>query len=117
MNIEELRQYCLSKKAVTESFPFDSDTLVFKVMGKIFLLAGISGSPLSFNVKCDEEKAIQLREQYASVTPGYHMNKKHWNTITADGSLTESQLREQVDRSYELVTDGLTKKQKKELEG
>jgi len=86
MNIESLREYCLRKKAVEETFPFGESTLVFKVRGKIFLLAGLEESPLQFNVKCDPEKIDDLREQYEDVKPGYHMNKRHWNTIIVTGS-------------------------------
>jgi predicted DNA-binding protein (MmcQ/YjbR family) len=103
MNIEELRAYALSKPGVKESLPFGPDTLVFKVNEKIFLLAGLNENPLAFNVKCDPEKAILLREEYASVTPGYHMNKKHWNTITIDGSVSKKLLKEFIDDSYDLV--------------
>jgi predicted DNA-binding protein (MmcQ/YjbR family) len=87
MHLEYLREYCLSKKAVEETLPFGPDTLVFKIMGKAFLLCGFENDPLSFNVKCDPEKAIELREEFPCVQPGYHMNKKHWNTISADGSV------------------------------
>ena len=87
MNIEEFRQYCLSKKGVTEEFPFGPDTLVFKVMGKMFALTNLDGD-FSINLKCDPDLAIDLREQYPAVLPGYHMNKKHWNTIAIDGSLS-----------------------------
>jgi predicted DNA-binding protein (MmcQ/YjbR family) len=87
MNIETLREYCLSKAGVEETLPFGPDTLVFKVNGKLFLLAGLDEEPLSFNVKCDPDKAIELREEYTCVLPGYHMNKKHWNTIVVDGSI------------------------------
>ena len=80
MNIESLREYCISKKNVTESFPFGEDTLVFKTDGKIFALVNLDGD-LSINLKCDPALAIELRERYSSVTPGYHMNKKHWNTV------------------------------------
>lgn len=114
MNIEELRIYCLSKKGVTESFPFDSDTLVFKVMGKMFLLTGME-HPLQFNVKCDPEKAILLRDRYNCVKPGYHMNKKLWNTITVDGSVSNQHLYEWITDSYNLVIAKLTKTQHKEL--
>ena len=103
MNIEELREYALSLKNVTESFPFGNDTLVFKVDNKIFLLASLSSAVLQFNVKCDPEYAVELREQYASVLPGYHMNKKHWNTIIVDGTLTAKQLRGFIEDSYLLV--------------
>ena len=103
MDIETLREYCLAKKAVTESFPFGEDTLVFKVLNKMFLLVSLSANPLQFNVKCDPDKAIELREQYDTVQPGYHMNKKHWNTVIADGTLSKKQIIELVDHSYNLV--------------
>ncbi|WP_423149500.1 MmcQ/YjbR family DNA-binding protein [Rubrolithibacter danxiaensis] len=103
MNIEELREYCLSKKDAEEGFPFGEDTLVFKVKGKIFLLTGLSSSPLQFNVKCDPERAIQLREEHDAVKPGFHMNKKHWNTVVIDGSINSSLVLEMIDHSYELV--------------
>lgn len=104
MNIETIREYCLQKPFVTEGFPFGEDTLVFKVKEKIFLLAGLDSSPLQFNVKCDPEKAIQLREEYPDrILPGYHMNKKHWNTVIVDGRLSEKQLKEMIDHSYTLV--------------
>lgn len=114
MNIETLRDFCLDKPAVTESFPFGEDTLVFKVGGKIFLLTGLSAGN-SFNAKCDPERAIELREQYQEVQPGYHMNKRWWNTIYMDGSLTDKQLREMINHSYQLVVDGLTKKIREEI--
>ena len=104
MNIETIREYILQKPSVTEGFPFGEDTLVFKVNEKIFLLAGLDSSPLQFNVKCDPEKAIELRDEYPeSVLPGYHMNKKHWNTIIVDGRLSAKQLKEMIDDSYALV--------------
>ena len=110
MNIEILRSYCLSLKSVTEEFPFDSSTLVFKVAGKIFLLTTIDSPQFQFNVKCDPELAVQLRDQYNNVMPGYHMNKKHWNTILVDGSTSDHQLKEWILHSYQLVVDGLPKK-------
>jgi len=103
MNIEELRDYALSLPEVTESFPFGEDTLVFKVKNKIFLLMSLSGAILQFNVKCDPEYAIELREQYPAVLPGYHMNKKHWNTIIVDGSIGRKQLLDWILDSYSLV--------------
>ena len=103
MNIEELRDYTLSLKDATESFPFGEDTLVFKTNDKIFLLVSLSSSPLQFNVKCDPEYAVELREQYSCILPGYHMNKKHWNTIIIDGSLTKAQLKQFIKESYLLV--------------
>ena len=110
MNIETLREYCLSKPDVEETLPFGPDTLVYKVNGKIFLLTGLDEEQLSFNVKCDPDLAIELREQYDCVLPGYHMNKKHWNTIVVDGSVPAKLLKEWIDHSYELVLGA--KKQK-----
>jgi len=104
MNIDTLREYCLSKPDVEETLPFGPDTLVFKVNGKVFLLAGLDEHPLSFNVKCDPDKAVELREEFACVLPGYHMNKKHWNTIVVDGSVSTKQLKEWIDWSYDLVS-------------
>jgi len=104
MNIEQLRDYCLSKSGVEESFPFDADTLVFKVRGKIFCLTNLSNDVFSFSVKCNPEYAIELREQYLAVQPGYHLNKKHWNTILVDGTLFDSMLHRFVDDSYDLVS-------------
>lgn len=103
MNIEELRDFVLSLKNVDESFPFGEDTLVFKTNNKIFLLVSLSSSPLQFNVKCNPEYAIDLREQYSCVLPGYHMNKKHWNTIIIDGILNREQLKSFIKDSYELI--------------
>ena len=103
MNIEELRDYALSLDSVIESFPFGEDTLVFKTNGKIFMLAFLSLDELQFNVKCAPEYAIELREQYPCILPGYHMNKKHWNTIIVDGSLSKKQLEQFIKDSYSLV--------------
>lgn len=103
MNIEELRDFALSLDNATESFPFGEETLVFKVNEKIFLLTSLNADPLSFNVKCDPDQAIELRERYASILPGYHMNKKHWNTILVDGTLTKKQLQDFIQDSYRLV--------------
>ena len=103
MNIEELRDYALSLKEVEEGFPFGEETLVFKTNNKIFLLVSLSAVPLQFNVKCDPEKAVELRENYSAIIPGYHMNKKHWNTIIVDGTLSRNQLKEFISHSYELV--------------
>ena len=115
MNLESLREYCIGKKGVTESLPFGDGTLVFKVMDKVFLLTDFESQPVSFNVKCNPERAAELREQHPCVRPGYHMNKKHWNTITADGSVPDSLLREWIDDSYGLVVAGLPKAQKSAL--
>lgn len=116
MNIEELREYCLSKKGVTESFPFDETTLVFKVMDKMFALTDLEGN-LSINLKCDPDKAIELREIYLSVIPGYHMNKKHWNTVLIDGSVPDRIIRTWIDHSYELVVKQLPASKKIKLSG
>ncbi len=115
MNIESLREYCISKIAVTEGFPFDETTLVFKVMDKMFLLTDLEGD-LSINIKCDPEKAIALREQYESVIPGFHMNKRLWNTVNIDGSIPDNILFSWIDDSYDLVVQSLTKKKLKELQ-
>lgn len=104
MDIETLREYCLSKPGAEETFPFGPDTLVFKVNGKLFLLVGLDEEQLRFNVKCNPDKAIELREEHSCVLPGYHMNKKHWNTIVVDGSVSAKQLKEWIDHSYDLVT-------------
>ncbi|MGQ7870169.1 MmcQ/YjbR family DNA-binding protein [Sunxiuqinia sp. sy24] len=114
MNIEELRNYCLSKSGTTEEFPFDESTLVFKVVGKIYALTDLE-SDLSINLKCLPEKAIELREQHRCVLPGYHMNKKHWNTVLVDGSVSDRQIQEWIDHSYTLVVEKLSRKQKDEL--
>lgn len=104
MNIETLRSYALTKPFEEESFPFGDDTLVFKVKGKIFLLVGLENNPLQFNVKCNPETAIELREQFPeNILPGYHMNKKHWNTIIVNSKLSHQQLKDFIHHSYELV--------------
>jgi len=112
MNVEEIRTYTLSKENVDEGFPFGEQTLVFKVNGKIFLLVSLTSQPLQFNAKCDPEKAIELREEYNCIIPGYHMNKKHWNTIIVDNTLTSKQLKELITHSYELVNRPKKKKGK-----
>jgi len=111
MNIEELRDYCISKPAVSESFPFDETTLVFKVAGKMFLLTDLTG-PLSMNVKNTPEKVLELREQYPCVRPGYHMNKIHWITVLIDGTLTDDLLKLWMDESYNLIVSGFSRKEK-----
>lgn len=115
MDIEQLQSYCLSKKGVEETLPFGPDTLVYKVAGKVFLLTGLDREDFRFNVKCDPGLAEELREQYSCVLPGYHMNKKHWNTIVVDGSVSTKQLREWIDHSYDLVVKSLPKKLREEL--
>lgn len=103
MNIEELRDFALSLQGATEGFPFGEETLVFKIENKIFLLASLDADPLQVNLKCDPDNAILLRERYNCILPGYHMNKKHWNTIIIEGTLTNNQLKEQIINSYKLV--------------
>ncbi len=116
MNLESLRDLCLQLPGVEESFPFGEDTLVFKVKNKIFLLTGLDGDGLSFNVKCDPEKAVELREQYPYVLPGYHMNKKHWNTVKVTGAAPDHLLRSWITGSYHLVVQSLPKKNREELQ-
>lgn len=115
MNIEEFRNYCTAKKGVQETFPFDDNTLVMKVLDKMFALANLDG-PLSINLKCDPEKAIELREQYPAVKPGYHMSKMHWNTVEMDGSIDKRTIQSWIDDSYSLVVSKMSKSRKKELE-
>lgn len=114
MNIEEYREYCIRKPGVTEELPFGPETLVFKVMGKMFTACDIEEFE-SFNVKCDPERAVELREQHSGINPGYHMNKRHWNTIEADGSVPDALMYEMIDHSYELVAASLTRKDKEVL--
>ncbi len=113
MNIESFREYCLSKTAVTEELPFGPETLVFKVAGKLFALTGVESFE-SVNLKCDPEEAVELRERYDAVLPGFHMNKRHWNTVLIDGSLPDKFVFEMTDKSYELVVSGLSKKARAE---
>ncbi|SHG69825.1 MmcQ/YjbR family DNA-binding protein [Flagellimonas flava] len=117
MNVEQLRELCISKKGVTEEFPFDESTLVFKVMGKMFALIALERKPPQCNLKCDPEKAIGLREEYdGDIIQGYHMSKKHWNTLLLD-NLPPKLIVELLEHSYELVVSGLTKKLKEALSG
>jgi len=115
MNIDNLYHYCRRLKGVSEGTPFGSDVLVFKVMGKIFALVNLVSMPPRINLKCDPERAEELRATRASVMPGYHMNKKHWNTVVVDGELPDSDLREMIDHSYALVSAGLKKKEREAL--
>jgi len=115
MDIETLRDYCLSKQHVTESFPFDEDTLVFKVAHKMFALVGLHRLPHAVNLKCEPEKATVLRENYNAVTEGYHMSKKHWNTITINSDMNMEEIKLCIDHSYCLVVKSMTKKMQKEL--
>ena len=110
MDIESIRMYCILKRAVTEAMPFDDKTLVFKVADKIFASADLYAHPLKLNLKCDPEKAIDLRERFESVRPGYHSNKKHWNTIEVNGEIPKEALFGLIDHSYNLIISKLTKK-------
>ncbi|MFH1525986.1 MAG: MmcQ/YjbR family DNA-binding protein [Bacteroidota bacterium] len=114
MDLEKIRNICLNKKGVEESFPFDEETLVFKVAGKMFCLLNLE-PPHIVNVKCDPEKAIELRELYDYVIPGYHMNKKHWNTIELDKNVDYNLLLEWIDDSYNLIVGSLSKKAQEDL--
>lgn len=115
MNLTDLREYCLAKPGVTESLPFDENVLVFKVMGKMFLLTDINWEEKTVNLKCDPDYALELRGEYAAVRPGYHMNKKYWNTVDAEGELDDDFLRRLIDHSYDEVVKGLPKKVQAEL--
>ena len=115
MDIEAIRAYCLSRKGTDEGFPFGDTTLVIKVGGKIFILINLDGDP-SMNLKCDPDRAIDLREEHTAIIPGYHMNKKHWNTVVLDGSLPKKLILEMIDHSYELVIQSLPAKLRLEIE-
>ena len=114
MNIEEYRDYCISKPGVTEGFPFDNKTLVFKVMGKMFALTDIDKFK-GINLKCDPDYAVELREKYEGIVDGYHMSKKHWNTIQTVSDIPDTKIYHLINHSYELVVSKLNKKQKEEL--
>ncbi|MCK4662060.1 MAG: MmcQ/YjbR family DNA-binding protein [Bacteroidales bacterium] len=114
MNIEEIREYCLSKNGATESFPFDEVTLVFKVKNKMFALMSLEGD-LSINLKNSPEIIIELREEYSSVVPGYHMNKNHWNTVYVDGTIKPELIYRWIDKSYDIIVSKLPRKTKNEL--
>ena len=112
INIESFRTYCLQKQVVTESFPFDADTLVFKVGSKMFALTSLDSISFSINLKCDPDRAIALREAHPAIREGYHMSKKHWNTVEIDGSLPDDFIRELIDHSYDLVVKKMTGKER-----
>jgi predicted DNA-binding protein (MmcQ/YjbR family) len=114
---DELRAFCLSFNAAVEDFPFNPDTSVFKVLGKVFAVSHLGGRPLTVNLKCDPEDAVRLREEYPGlVVPGWHMNKRHWNTVTVDGSLPGRLVRELVEDSYDLVVAGLPRAERLRLD-
>ena len=114
MNIEELREYCLSLPQATEDMPFDDETLVFKVGGRMFCFASLTVD-LKMNLKCDPDEAIEIRETFPAVTPGFHMNKKYWNTVLIDGSISDSMLKVWILQSYKLVVAKLTKAERSRL--
>lgn len=109
MDLEQFREYCLSKHGATEGTPFGPTVLVFKVSGKMFALAALDEMPARANLKCDPDWALELRDRYEQVTPGYHMNKKHWNTVEIEGGIPDLELRKMIDHSYDLVAKGLRK--------
>ncbi len=111
MDVEEVREYCLNKYKVTEGFPFDNETLVFKVLGKMFCLLNLSNHA-SINLKCKPERAIELREEFDEIKPGFHMNKKHWNTVDLEGTLLPEMITKMIDDSYNLVVDNLPQKER-----
>ena len=115
MDLAAFREYCLRKRGATEGTPFGETVLVFKVAGKIFALAALDEIPATVNMKCDPDLALALRDQYDQVQPGYHMNKKHWNTVEIDGGIPDGELRKMIDHSYELVVQGLPKKTREKL--
>jgi predicted DNA-binding protein (MmcQ/YjbR family) len=115
MDLEQFREYCLSKVAATESMPFGEGVLVFKVAGKIFALAALDEIPATVNLKCDPDLALELRDRYDQVQPGYHMNKKHWNTVEIDSGVPEAELRKMIDDSYDLIVKSLPKAAKAKL--
>ena len=115
MNVEDIRDYALSLPETEEGMPFGETVVVFRTAGKIFLLLSLNDEPLQFNVKCDPDRALELRESYDAIIPGFHMNKKHWNTLLLSGDLKLSLIKELIDHSYNLVVAGLTKKQKEDL--
>lgn len=117
MNLETFKNYCLSKKGVVEDFPFDAETLVFRVGSKMFALTNLNKSPLQVNLKCDPYLALELRSEFESIKPGYHMNKKHWNTVTIDGTLDEGKIFWMLDMSYDLVFKSLKKIERERICG
>ena len=115
MNVEKFRDYCLGKPAVTEGTPFGPDNIVFKVEGKMFALLALDEVPPAANLKCDPDLALELRDRYEQVQPGYHMNKKHWNTVVLDGVIPEKEIRKMIDDSYALVVQSLPKAKREKL--
>jgi predicted DNA-binding protein (MmcQ/YjbR family) len=117
VELANFREYCLAKPGAVEETPFGPDTLVFKVGGKMFALATLDEVPTTVNLKCDPDLALELRDRYEQVTPGYHMNKKHWNTVEIEGDIPGPELRKMIDHSYELVAASLPKAHRVKLSG
>ena len=115
MEIDFFREYCLKKPGATESTPFGPDNIVFKVGGKMFALLALDEIPPAANLKCDPDRALELRDRYEEVTPGYHMNKKHWNTVEIAGGIPDDEVRKMIDHSYTLVVQSLPKVQQARL--
>lgn len=115
MNIESFREYCLAKPAATEGTPFGPDNVVFKVEGKMFALAALDEVPTVVNLKCDPDLSLELRDRYEQVRPGYHMNKKHWNTVELDGVIPQAEIEKMIDHSYDLVAQSLPKAKRERL--
>ena len=115
MNVESFRDYCLSKPAATEGTPFGPDNIVFKIEGKMFALLVLDEVPTAVNLKCDPDLALELRDRYEQVQPGYHMNKKHWNTVVLDGVIPGREVRKMIDHSYDLVVQSLPRAKRKAL--
>ncbi len=115
MDIEQFREYCLSKKATSEDFPFGPENLVLRVGGKIFAITDLFSDQFKANLKCDPDRAVELREQYPEILPGWHMNKKHWNTVDFEGGLDGRVLRELIDHSYDMVVKSLKKVEREAL--
>ncbi len=118
LDLESIRNHCLKKKGkIIEDFPFDDEVLVFRVFGKIFLLTNVTAVPLRMNLKCDPERAIELRERYDAIQPGYHMNKKMWNTVFVDGRIPDRLVFELIDHSYDEIVKKLPVKFRKKISG
>ncbi len=117
MQVDAFRDYCLKKAGATESTPFGEEHLVFKVGGKMFALLAFEEVPATANLKCDPDRALELRDRYEDVTPGYHMNKKHWNTVVIDGAIPQSELEKMIDHSYELVLQSFSKAERARVGG
>ena len=115
MDLKEFREYCLKKPGATEGTPFGEGVLVFKVAGKIFALAALDEIPVTVNLKCDPDLALELRDRYEQVRPGYHMNKRHWNTVEIDSGIPEAELRKMIEHSYDSVMRALSKAQRDQL--